>query len=170
MNPLALPNTDFTLAHSLLRQRWPVLVTELLRRTPPLPLRVIEVFRSDRRQAWLYGQGRTVAQLRAVDLDPGFARPGPIVTNAYSAALSAHGWRLADGTPASCALDVVPVGADGQPWTRDDPWEEFVAAVRAVGDKIGLRHFSKPGKPPWDKPHLQLVEWNDRLHRLVLPV
>lgn len=163
----AKPNTDFSLAHPLLQTRWSVLVGELLRLG--MKVQVVECFRYDLRQAWLYGQGRSAEQLEQVGVDPLFARPGAIVTNAYSAALSAHGWRLENGKPASCALDVVPVGKDGKAWTKDDPWDEFVELVASLSPKVGLRHFSKPGKGVWDKPHLQLTEWSDKLHRLVLP-
>lgn len=162
------PSVDFGLAHPLLKVRWPLLARELA--SGKLATLVVEVFRHDKRQAWLFGQGRTADELAQVGVDPLFARPGARVTNAYSAALSAHGWRDERGRPASCAVDVVPVGADGKPWTVDDPWDEFVERLAGLSWKVGLRHFAKPGKPPWDKPHLQLVEWSDKLHRLVLPV
>jgi hypothetical protein len=128
---------------------------------------VWEVYRSDERQAWLYGQGRTALDLEAVGLDPALARPGERVTNAWSAKLSAHGWTEA-GLPAAAAFDLMPLGPDGQAWTADDPWDEFVRVVAEQAEKVGLRHFAKPGKPPWDRPHVQLSEWSDMEHRLVL--
>lgn len=164
MTDFMKPNTDLALAHPLLRIRWQTLAKELA--AAGLRTIIVECFRSDERQAWLYGQGRTPAELEAVGVDPLFARAGDRVTNAYSAALSAHGWRDDWGQPASCALDLVPVGKDGKPWTADDPWGAFVEAV--ANSKSGLRHFSKQGKPPWDKPHVQLREWNDAQHRLVI--
>ena len=103
-------------------------------------------------------------------IDPSLARPGDRVTNAYAAALSAHGYRGDDGIPASCALDLVPLGADEKPWTKDDPWDDFVKVVAEVSDSTRLRHFHKQGKPVWDKPHVQLQEWDDSLHRLVRAV
>lgn len=162
------PNRDMKLAHPLLANRWIALQAELA--VADLPILLWECFRYDARQAWLYGQGRKAPVLKKVGVDPSYARAGPIVTNAWSAALSAHGWRLNNGAPASCAIDIVPLGPDGRPWTQDDPWDQLVEVVAKLSAKVGLRHFSKPGKPPWDKPHLQLVEWSDSLHRLVLPV
>jgi hypothetical protein len=102
---------------------------------------------------------------------PEFARPGAIVTNAWSAKTSAHGWtetRKGVTVPAAAALDVVPVGKDGKPWTADDDWDGFLRAMTAEGYAIGLVHFHKPGEPPSDKPHLQLKEWSDASHQLLL--
>lgn len=163
---VATPDRDFSKAHPLLRQRWGRLGGLLFARVGKVM--VWEVYRSDARQAWLYGQGRTSEQLQAVGLDPLLARPGAIVTNAWNARLSAHGWEEA-GQPAAAALDLTPLGADDQPWTADDPWEPFVQVVAEEGEKVGLQHFHKPGKAPSDKPHLQLVEWSDPQHRLILP-
>lgn len=107
-----------------------------------------------------------------------FARPTEkIVTGAWSAAVGAHGWLDVGDPPtlrkpASCALDAVPVGEDGRPWTQDDDWQRFVDLtddIMDVGGRFGLIHFHAPGKDVWDKPHLQLVEWSDAEHRLILP-
>jgi len=160
------PDRDFAKAHPLVRQRWGQLGGLLLARLGKVM--VWEVYRSDARQAWLYGQGRTGEQLAAVGLAPSLSRPGDVVTNAWSARLSAHGWTLDDGTPAAAALDVVPLGPDDRPWTGDDRWEDLVRTVAELAAETGFRHFHKAGKAPSDKPHLQLVEWNDALHRLVL--
>ena len=160
------PDRDWTKAHPLLVRRWGQLGGVLFARIGKTM--VNEIYRADARQAWLYGQGRTAAELQAVGLDPMLARPGPRVTNAWSAKLSAHGHQLDDGTPASCALDLVPLGADDKPWSADDPWDELVRVVAEESAKVGLRHFHKPGKAPTDTPHVQLVEWNDALHRLIL--
>lgn len=160
------PDRDFSKAHPLLRQRWGQLGGLLFAKIGKTM--VWEVYRSDARQAWLYGQGRTANELVAVGLDPALARPGLKVTNAWSAKLSAHGWTLDDGTPAACALDLVPLGKDDQPWSKDDPWDDMVRVVAEESAKCGLRHFHKAGKAPTDKPHVQLVEYSDALHRLVL--
>jgi hypothetical protein len=160
------PDRDPAKWHPLLRERWPKLAGRLL--AAGIRTMIWEGYRSGQRQAWLYGQGRTPEDLRLVGVNPGYARSGGRVTNAYSARLSAHGWELPDGTPAAAALDLVPIGPDGRPWSLDDRWIDFVQFVAISTAETGLRHFSKPGKPPWDRPHVQLVEWSDPLHRLVL--
>src|SRR3990172_811077 len=99
-NP-SLPDRDPAKWHPLLRQRWPLLAGHLLARVGKVMIN--EGYRSDARQAWLYGQGRTAAELAVVGLDPALARPGARVTNAASARLSAHGVTLPDGTPAAAA-------------------------------------------------------------------
>jgi hypothetical protein len=164
MTDVTRANTDRALWHPLLVTRWAVLDLKLA--AAGIPCRVVEGYRSDERQAWLYAQGRT--------------RPGLIVTNAASAKLSAHGYMCkqvvaADGStilvPGACALDIVPIGADGKPWTADDDWPRFVAMTTdagSVGWNIGLIHFHAPGKQVWDKPHLQLREWSDSSHDLVI--
>src|SRR4029077_5725142 len=119
------------------------------------------------RQQWLYGQGRSPVELELKAIDPRFARPGKIVTNAWSAKTSAHGW-TEGGVPMSCALDVAPTGEDGRPWTADDPWDEFVSLVARLGAQVGLVHFHAVGKAVWDRPHLQLAEWDDRAHTLTI--
>lgn len=166
MADLSKPDRDLMKAHPLLRERWARLGGILL--AAGIKTMIWEVYRSDERQAWLYGQGRTADDLKAVGLDPALARAGDKVTNAYSSALSAHGWRMPDGSPASAAFDLVPLGDDEKPWTPDDPWDSFVATVAQHAKLTGLRHFAKPGKPPWDKPHVQLQEWDDKLHRLLV--
>lgn len=165
---MRIPDRDLTKAHPLLRERWAQLGGRLYQRSGKVM--IWECYRSDDRQAWLYGQGRTPGELAAKGLLPTLAQPDkPRVTNAWSAKLSAHGWTLDDDTPASCALDLVPLGPDDQPWSKDDPWDEFIAVVAEFAPLTGLKHFAKPGKKPWDGPHVQLwPEWSDALHRLVL--
>lgn len=162
------PNVDPALWHTLTVQRWTVL-QPLLEMRLGCTVRANEGYRYDARQQYLFGQGRTAAQLTAKGLDPALARPGPIVTNAWSAKTSAHGYML-DGKPASCALDIVVLGADGTPWTKDDPWDQFVALTTDHGAlaSIGLVHFHRVGVAVWDRPHLQNVEYSDALHTLVL--
>lgn len=167
-------DADLVRAHPLLRARWERLQPELARR---LSCSVIawECARSDERQGWLWGQGRSADAVLARGLPPAWARPGAIITNAWSARLSAHGFRLNRGTadtplwvPASCGLDVVVLGADGRPWSADDPWDQFVALTQDGGalSGFGLIHFHAPGKQVWDKPHLQPPEWSDVTHTL----
>lgn len=164
---------DLDKAHPLLYERW-AQVEQLLQVQYGWRMQVIEVYRPQLRQQWLYGSGRTVAQLDQHGISPLFAQPdGPRVTSAWSARTSAHGCTRLDAdqgqvVPASAALDVCPVGPDGRPWTRDDPWDEFVATMAGEGPVLGLVHFHAPGKQVWDRPHLQLwPEWSDREHRLI---
>ncbi len=152
---------------------------ELVRRVSYFELRLakrgmrfreIEWYRYDARQAFLFGQGRDIATLLAHGLDPKLAQPQlPIVTDAWSAAVGAHGWTRQDETgtwiPAAAALDIVPVGADGNPWTKDDPWDDFLACCAEEATPAGLVHFRRHGLIT-DRPHLQLIEWNDALQRL----
>lgn len=169
-------NTDPQLWHPLLVQRWAQL-QPLLERYLGCRAFVNEGYRPDARQAYLFGQGRTPEQLRAKGLDPSLARPGPIVTNAWSAKTSAHGIVLPmctadwpNGIPASCALDILVLGTDGKPWTQDDPWDQFVMLTTDGGPLayIGLVHFHALGKAVWDRPHLQLIEYSDDTHNLLV--
>lgn len=165
---------DLSLTHPLIQQRWPMLCVLLESRG--LKMFVVETYRYHERQRWLFGAGRTAEQLKRYGVPTKYARPAErIVTNSWSALNSAHGWTRHDDTgklvPAAAALDVVPVGADNKPFTTDDEWQRFLHLVEVDGASLGLVHFHKPGKPPWDKPHLQLTEWSDRekLVKLALP-
>jgi len=161
------PDRDWGKAHPLLRPRYEKLNKALLE-GHGIALWVGEIFRSDERQQWLYAQGRTAADCLAKGIRPEWARPGPVVTNAWSARTSAHG-HTSNGNPSACAIDVVPLGADGRPWTKDDDWDKFVQLTTdggSVGFDCGLVHFHRPGVAVWDKPHLQLVEWFDSIHDL----
>lgn len=165
---VSVPDRDLKKGHPLLQERWPLLEA-FLRDEHGMNTRVNEVYRPELRQMWLYGAGRTQRQLMDLGIPNGLARPTePRVTNARSARLSAHGWTIGT-TPASAAIDVVPLGLDGRPWTKDDPWDEFVRLLAVHGPQVGLVHFHSPGKGVWDRPHLQLVEWSDRTHRVELP-
>lgn len=163
---------DLTKGHPLLQERWAGLVL-VLEKKYGWRMRVVEVYRPELRQQWLFGSGRTVAQLADRGIVPQFARPNlPRVTNAWSAQVSAHGATVRIGgsqaIPAAAALDVSPVGEDGKAFTRDDPWDAFVAAMAAEGPMVGLVHFHSAGKAVHDKPHLQLwPEWSDSHHRLL---
>lgn len=169
------PDKDLAKGHRLMQERWPLLDAALQGSRFNLGrIQVIEVYRPDMRQQWLYGQGRTAEQCVAKGVPVEFARPGLIVTNAWSAAVGAHGWtEPIPGSilraPASCAIDVVPVGPDGRAWTKDDRFDEFVQDMIVAGPEFGLVHFHSAGKTVTDRPHLQLIEWSDKEHRLVLP-
>lgn len=159
---LGRADPDLSKGHGLLKLRWPKLDARL--RKAGLECQVIEVYRPDARQQWLFGQGRTGEQLEARGIDPRFARPGAIVTDAWSALTSAHGW-TEGGNPAAAAMDIDPVGLDGRPWTADDQWDPMVSLVASCAALSGLVHFMTRGKVT-DRPHLQLVEWSDRLHTM----
>lgn len=162
---------DLKKGHPILQVRWASLHHHLQEKYG-FVMRVVEVYRPDRRQQWLFGSGRSIAQLLDEGIPAEFARPNlPRITMAPRARLSAHGATQADGTgqmmPASAALDVVPVGEDGRPWTQDDPWDAFVVAIAAEGSSHGLVHFHQHGKQVTDRPHLQLwPEWSDQSHTL----
>lgn len=158
MNVLDVPDRDLYKGHQLLQQRLPAFIAEA--QSMGYKLVIIEIFRPEERQQWLYGQGRTPAQCSVKGVPVDYARPGAVVTNAWSAKTSAHGYEEA-GLPASCAADLVPTGADGKPWTTDDDWTAYLGVLEPIANKHGLRHFHAPGKAVWDKPHIQLVEWND---------
>lgn len=166
------PSRDIALAHPLVQQRWPVLKAKLEARGIPMFLN--EAYRYDARQKWLFGAGRTGDECARYGVPRAYARPKEArVTNAYSCGTSAHGWTRVDErgilVPAAAAIDVVPVGADGKPWTKDDDWKGFLAALVEDGYAVGLVHFHKPGAPPTDKPHLQLREWSDKVFKVILP-
>jgi hypothetical protein len=167
---------DFTLAdrdlakgHPRLQERVPALEEEL-ERSHGWRIQRVEVYRTELRQQWLYGSGRTVGKLNELGISSRFARPSlKVVTNASSARLSAHGWtEKRDGlvVPAAAAIDCGPVGQDGKLWTADDPWDDFVRTLALIGPKFGLVHFHSPGKAVWDRPHLELLEWSNREHRV----
>lgn len=162
---LGRADPDLSKGHLLLQRRWPRLDERL--RKAGLICQVIEVYRPDARQQWLFGQGRSPAELELKGIDPRYARPGGIVTNAWSALTSAHGW-TEGGVAMAVAMDIDPVGIDGRPWTADDPWDEMVSEVARAAAVCGLVHFHAPGKAPTDKPHIQCVEYSDRLHRLMV--
>jgi hypothetical protein len=165
-----LPDRNPARWHPLVRARWPALRERLA--ADGFGMFVNEGYRPELRQQWLWAQGRTAAECGTKGINPRFARPGPIVTNAWSARLSAHGVIMLDPAtgntviPASAALDVVPVGDDGKPWSHDDPWDAWLAKLAEYGSGIGLVHFTSRGKIS-DMPHLQLIEWSDREHRLM---
>lgn len=160
------PDPDLGKGHPLLQERVPVL-ENLLRHRYGWEVRRLEVYRPELRQQWLYGAGRTVGEIAPRGISPMFARPRePRVTNAWSARVSAHGFAIGD-QPASCAIDLCPLGQDRRPFTKDDPWDEFVRAMVVEGLSIGLVHFHAPGKAVWDKPHLELLEWSNRARTLV---
>lgn len=161
---------DVRTTHPLVQQRWANL--KLVLQGAGFVTQENEMYRTEARQQWLFAQGRTTEQCKRYGVPARYAREGSIVTNSWSAKNSAHGWTQPAGVgkvvPAACALDVVPLGADGKMWTKDDPWKEWYAfCERPEVRALGLIHFHKPGKEAWDKPHLQLLEWSDVLKKPV---
>lgn len=149
MSDVATLDADLTKGHSLLRVRLPQLLVALEKQG--VRLKILEVFRTDERQKWLYAQGRT--------------RPGVIITNASSALTSPHG-HMENCSPASCAVDLLP--NEPNPWQDAVFWSNWIGPLEKVINQYGLRHFHAPGKAVWDQPHLQLIEWSDSESRLIL--
>lgn len=172
MSDKTVPDRDLLKLHPLTRSRWAALKPDL-ERILGCTMLLTEGYRSDERQQWLFGAGRDANVLEAHRINRGWARPTePRVTNASSAETSAHGWLNEAGQPASAAIDVVPLGADGKPWSLDDPWADFVQLTTDRGllaVQHGLVHFHGAGKQVWDKPHLQLDSWDDATHTLRFP-
>jgi hypothetical protein len=157
------PDRDLGKGHPLLQQRWPILKAVMSEKYG-WEIQLIEVYRPELRQMWLYGAGRTSRQLLDAGIPISLSRPyEPRVTNAKSSRLSAHGW-LQGTTPAAAAADVCPVGKDGRAFTRDDPFDDFVVAVAREASVTGLIHFHSASKGVWDRPHVQLDIWCDRHH------
>lgn len=163
---------DMALAHPALSRAWAAFRADA--QMAGFPLLVLEVFRYDARQQWLYGQGRTGQDLGIKGIDPLLARPDMRrVTEAWSAATSAHGFCVTDANgvlqPAAAAIDCAPVGPDGKPFTGDDDWKNFTGWVEGVANQHGLRHFRNAAGVFPDMPHLQLVTWSDAQHTVVTP-
>lgn len=163
---------DLALMHPKGAERWLALKIHLETKFG-MPMLLVEAYRPELRQQWLWAQGRTVEQCAEKGISTAFARAGAIVTNAWSAKKSAHGWTRKNEAgivvAAAAAVDVVPVGPDNKPYTKDDEWDEFIAVLAREGPSFGLVHFTSRGKVT-DRPHLQMVEWRDGpLYRLELP-
>src|SRR5579875_3461027 len=107
--------------------------TFLTRAEERLGLRLLVVFtwRSVREQWTLYAQGR---QYRPESRTWDVVNPGALRTRARPGT-SAHNVITRDGQPASLALDVVPLSADGQPqWqTPDATWTRLYEIAADCG-------------------------------------
>lgn len=117
-----------------------VLAVEEYARYGPLPITVTSGLRTDEEQRALYAKGRTVA--------------GSIVTNAQTAADSAHG--------RAAAFDFAPVrevsnGAVRRVWLGEEAEEKY----RVVGEWFEARGLVWGGR--WrglvDMPHVELLNW-----------
>ena len=110
----------------------------------PFDIFITSGVRTNAEQAELYAQGRT--------------KPGPIITQAATAALSAHGRRWFNGTAYGCAVDAVPcTGPAGQPNYNDSGAYE---AMAHVAERMQLVWGGRWVKFP-DRPHFQLLAWKD---------
>ena len=110
----------------------------------PFDIFITSGVRTNAEQEALYAQGRT--------------KPGPIVTQASSAAFSAHGRRWFNGTAYGCAVDAVPcTGPAGQPNYQDRPAYESMAII---AERMQLVWGGRWVKFP-DEPHFQLLAWKD---------
>jgi len=98
---------------------------------PPVTLRVTQGLRTWGEQAVLYAQGRS--------------SPGNIVTNAEPG----HSWHQF-----GLAVDVVPLGLEGQPdWNKKHPiWQRLLVVGTGLGLVEGAQFRSYP-----DYPHFQLT-------------
>jgi peptidoglycan L-alanyl-D-glutamate endopeptidase CwlK len=110
----------------------------------PFDILITSGVRTNAEQMALYAQGRT--------------KPGPIVTQASSAAYSAHGRRWFNGMAYGCAVDAVPcTGSAGQPNYGDVGGYEVMAII---AERMQLTWGGRWVKFT-DKPHFQLLAWKD---------
>jgi len=111
------------------------------------PFKLSEGFRSAKRQAWLFGSGRTSAVM---------GREGPIVTNANGITkLSNHqgNGTIGTGRAADCyPMDPTTGKIIWPPPPDNDPrWEAYARAAERYGLTAGYRW-----KQPHDPPHIEL--------------
>jgi hypothetical protein len=130
VSDLDKPNRDLDLLAPKFRAAVQAAIAECA--TREMPVKVVEGFRSNARQAWLYAQGRT--------------RPGGIVTNAPNGLTSWHGYGL--------AVDVIHSTKAYRPFgenrAQNEKWFADVAKVfKAHGCNWG-GDWTKP-----DTPHMQ---------------
>lgn len=104
-----------------------------------LDILVTCTYRSAAEQNELYAQGRT--------------QPGQIVTRARGGQ-SAHNFEL-DGKPAAKAFDIVPLVLGKPVWDNQHlAWQK----AGAIGTRLGLNWYGRPGAPFRESPHFQLKE------------
>lgn len=125
-------------------------------------------YRDNEAQAALYAKGRTREQLQAVGLLTVEPAPGPIVTRALPGR-SDHNKALPDGTPASRALDIVPLRDRKAVWGQkgdgldDNPADDRTDDQEAW--QMIARHFKAAGFKWYgdpDAPFRELPHFHDR--------
>lgn len=116
-------------------------------------------YRSNAEQAELYAIGRT--------------KPGKVVTKAQPGE-SAHNVTLPDGTPASCAFDIVPLRHGKPIWGTegngidDDPSDDVTDDLELwqnlgkIGRDCGLE-WAGDWKSFREFPHFQLPDWKNKV-------
>jgi peptidoglycan L-alanyl-D-glutamate endopeptidase CwlK len=118
--------TDFAHLHPVVRSAVKKVLSDL--EEANIPFRAFEMYRSPRRQRWLFAQGRT--------------RPGQVVTwvEAWS---SFHQYGL--------AVDFVLFRNNDWSWDDSGPEAAWWTRLHEIGARHGLRPISK------EKPHLQFA-------------
>lgn len=102
---------------------------------------VVETFRTEERQMWLYGQGRTAAQLKKKGVPAEYAHKGTIVTQTLN---SIH--------KTGCAVDIVPVRNGKAIWdSKDKDTKKIIDVMTKYGFEAGANWKSFP-----DSPHFQI--------------
>lgn len=102
---------------------------------------VVETYRTQERQYWLYGQGRNALQLIKKKVPIKYAHKGPIVTQTIN---SIH--------TTGCAVDVIPMRNNKAIWDANDKdTKQIVAIMESYGFEAGAnwKNFK-------DSPHFQI--------------
>lgn len=102
---------------------------------------VVETYRTQERQYWLYGQGRNALQLIKKKVPVKYAHKGPIVTQTLN---SIH--------TSGCAVDVIPMRGGKAIWSANDKdTKQIIAIMQDYGFEAGANWKSFP-----DSPHFQI--------------
>lgn len=118
---------------------------------------VLEGVRTDKRQRELYGQGRTVVELRAAGVDAALARPS---MQKVTWTLKSNHFKQADGY--GHAVDLVPYPVD---WNTISKFDHIADAMAQASKELGIpiRHgadWDMDGKRrergESDNPHFEL--------------
>lgn len=103
-----------------------VRVLELAISRSPLDWMILEGVRTVERQHSLYGQGRSVAQLRAKGVDPRHSKP----------TMQTVTWTLNSNHFSGRAVDVVPYPVD---WNDVGKFDAIAKCIFAAADELGVR-------------------------------
>lgn len=102
---------------------------------------VVETYRTQERQYWLYGQGRNALQLIKKKVPVKYAHKGNIVTSTLN---SIH--------TLGCAVDIVPIRNGKAIWdAKDKDTKRIIAIMGEYGFEAGANWKSFP-----DSPHFQI--------------